>query len=244
LLKTNFDKKMSQNFKSMYLGKIVRWGKSSSSHGIPNIFSTKNRAVRMMWVTFFIGSFSYCVYTIITSIVEYSQYKTTVSISKVQQVPQIFPAITLCNINSFSEKNDSLLNFLTTAVHRPECLEYMKTDRKCNQAKNQSEKHCADNKSKLKSCFVGMPFSISTVKGLIANYVTDDIIEKKNLGIEFNDLVFDCNFNRGRCNKNNFTRFWSHEYGNCFTFNADGGLTAVQKGFKTGLQLNVNISKF
>jgi Amiloride-sensitive sodium channel len=230
---------MSKNLKT----KFVRWAKSSSSHGIPHIFSTKNRAVRTMWVMFFLASFSYCVYTIITSIVEYSQYKTAVSIKKIQQVPQIFPAVTLCNINSFSENNDSFIDFLTTAVQRHECLGYFRTERQCNQFQNQSDEYCAENKQQLELCFQGSSFRIDQVKSFIANYITDDIIEKKDLGIKFDDLVFDCNFNSGYCDEENFTRFWSNEYGNCFTFNCGGELKkAVQKGYKTGLQMRINIS--
>ena len=238
---------MGQNLENIYLPKIVQWAKSSSSHGIPNIVSTKNRAVRYMWLIFFLSSFAYCVYTIITSIDEYSQYKTTLSLKKVQEVPQIFPAVTLCNINSFSENDDSFIDFLTTAVKKPQCLEYFRNSKKCKETKSEKSDFCIENEKLLKPCFNATDFYIYQIKSFIANNITDDIIEKKDLGITFDDLVLSCEFNGGHCDENNFTRFWSNEYGNCFTFNSNGNeqtlQKAVQKGYKTGLKLQIRLSK-
>ena len=238
---------MSQNLENKYLTKVVQWGKSSTSHGIPKIFSTKNRAIRFMWMIFFLGSSAYCVYTILTSIVEYSQYKTTLSLKKIQEVPQIFPAVTLCNINPFSENGDAFIDFLTTAVRKPECLEYFRNSKKCKESESENSDFCIENEELLKPCFNATPFYIYQIKSFIANNITDDIIEKKDLGITFDDLVISCNFNGASCDTQDFTRFWSNEYGNCFTFNSNGNeqtlLKAVQKGFKTGLQLRIRLSK-
>ena len=80
-----------------------QWILQSTSHGIPNVFRTKNSILKTIWLLVFLGSCGYCFYTIIKSIVEYTQFETNSQTFYARESEMNFPAVTICNLNPFSQ---------------------------------------------------------------------------------------------------------------------------------------------
>lgn len=59
----------------------------STSHGLPRIIKSITKrewTLAVLWSVLFIGSFSYCVFTIINCFISYYSYGVTVKMTKVQ----------------------------------------------------------------------------------------------------------------------------------------------------------------
>jgi hypothetical protein len=67
-------------------------------------------------------------------------------------------------------------------------------------------------------------------------YLSDE--EKKKLGHDLKDILFECKFNLERCDSSNFTWSFDPWHGNCFTFNSDldssGNETTFKQSTMTG----------
>ncbi len=66
---------------------FVELSKSSSFHGYPNIFRTKRKTLKLMWIFCFIVSNGFCAYLILKSILEYLEYGVNTQIRVVNQIP-------------------------------------------------------------------------------------------------------------------------------------------------------------
>lgn len=56
-----------------------------------------------------------------------------------------------------------------------------------------------------------------------------------NLGWSFDSMIISCYFNGNKCNSSSFDRFYSFEYGNCYTFNKKTTTsTSLRTTSKTG----------
>ena len=76
----------------------------SSIHGLPNIISTKRTCNKIMWIIFVIGCSSFCIYSIINSIMSFLDYEVVTKIELIPENPTQFPTVTLCNLNAKNSK--------------------------------------------------------------------------------------------------------------------------------------------
>lgn len=186
-----------------------------------------------MWTIFFLGSLTYCTYTIVQNFVEYFQYQTSISITVNQELPADFPAITICNINPFNEKISS--SYINLKFKLFECNEDSGTLTDLTQCFNNSIPYAV------------VDTVVDKLKRIIAN---DDLTEQDRnaLGYDLDlDMFVSCEFNSIPCYPNlNFTSFWSSMYGNCYTFN-DGLKNQILKtsevGPNYGLRMELVVSK-
>lgn len=81
--------------------KVTTWSASSTVHGLPNVFRTSNKLMKIMWLLCFTASFSVCSYLIIANIIRYFEYRVKTSIGNIYEYPIKFPAVSICNINPF-----------------------------------------------------------------------------------------------------------------------------------------------
>ena len=102
----NKKNKNSKTLKQKFKNEIVEFLTEASVQGIPRIVKNaenKNWLISALWGLLFIISFSYCLSTIVDSFQDYFKYEVKTSILKLQQYPNEFPAITICNVNPFNE---------------------------------------------------------------------------------------------------------------------------------------------
>lgn len=84
---------------------LIHLVEESTIHGLPRIFKSEIRIVKLLWLICFLGSAGYCVYMTLGSIFNYLDYEVITSIESIRQVPSLLPEITLCNYNQYQNPN-------------------------------------------------------------------------------------------------------------------------------------------
>ena len=77
---------------------------NSTAHGIPNIFRTELKLLKIMWFICICFSSASCVLLCVKSILKYYEYEVVTKISKIVEYPTSFPAISICNINGLTSE--------------------------------------------------------------------------------------------------------------------------------------------
>jgi len=79
---------------------------ATTCHGIPNIIrAKKSYFLTLMWTLSLLICSGYLYYLTIMSIKEYLKYRVITSIEVINESPTLFPTVTICNLNGYSEKN-------------------------------------------------------------------------------------------------------------------------------------------
>lgn len=135
----------------------------------------------------------------------YFKYSTNTKYHTIVESPTEFPAVTVCNLNPFDLARNN-----ATGV----CFKKILEDQNMNQIIS------ADNDSNKKP--------LESVKDVLtilkASVLTDKYLPMNNpqdLSFSIETLLISCYFNGVECFPHNFTRIYTHEYGNCYTFNAN-----------------------
>lgn len=91
---------------------VLEWGSSSSAHGFPGIFSKNtNWFIKLVWLSLMLGSWSYCFYTIVTTMVKYYDYQADTKIQYINEIPARYPQIDICNLSPYKDTQDNLIPF-------------------------------------------------------------------------------------------------------------------------------------
>ena len=77
---------------------------SSTAHGIPKMFRTEFKLLRMMWFICFCFSTAACVLLCVKSILKYYEHGVVTKISQVVEYHTSFPAISICNMNGLTSE--------------------------------------------------------------------------------------------------------------------------------------------
>ena len=205
----------------------------STIHGIGAFLRSDCWLVRLMWVFFGCACLGYCIFLVTNSLINYFAYAVTVVITRVQELPATFPAVTICNVNPFYE--DTAYPYIRNKTSEVECF-------------------LATDGNQFQQC----------LNASITNYAFDSFVEKmkriiandKNLTAEDHltygfdlkkDMLVSCSFNGIPCTANDFTKYWSNSYGNCYTFNYGNETKNLLKtsaiGDQYGLKLELAASK-
>ncbi|KAG5836448.1 hypothetical protein ANANG_G00254850 [Anguilla anguilla] len=74
----------------------------STLHGFSHMFTYERICIkRCLWILFFLGSASFLVYVCVDRVQYYFEYPHVTKLDEVAAPLMIFPAITVCNLNSF-----------------------------------------------------------------------------------------------------------------------------------------------
>lgn len=73
----------------------------STSHGIPRVLKSKPISMKILWALCFLASTGYCISLVINTINDFLSYDHITSVDIYFEMPALFPAITICNLNSF-----------------------------------------------------------------------------------------------------------------------------------------------
>ena len=200
------NKSLDRNNASKLLAKTAEEKlKDSTIHGCGMFFRSENSGIRIMWICFGLAALGYLVYLMTTSIIEYNKYEVRVEISKQFELPAIFPAITICNVNPLNE--EYAYNYTLSKDSQAACF-------KLKNGTTFSE--C------IGSTDAGTSFDnfIKKMKRIIANDKTLTDYDYYWYGFQLEgDMMISCKFNGITSYANNFTKFWDNNFGNCYTFN-------------------------
>ena len=197
--------------------KFMKYVSSTTTHGVRRIFIGKSKIRRVVWALLFLSVFCGCCYTTLERILYYASAPTATTVSTVHVHSIQFPAVTLCNTNSF-RKSYLDENNLTGLVQSAFQLEITNSS---NYYQNQcSEYKMTRNRS----------FRQVAMEG----------------GQKLEEFVIDCSFVGLPCNiKKEFVPTLTH-LGVCYTFNTGKNFSLRQvkgSGYRHDLELVLNIEQ-
>lgn len=105
--------------KELVLNKTKELMLSSTSHGLPNIFRTERKSLKIMWLFVFSLSSAFCMFTVIQAIKNYLDFEVVTKIEVIHESPTEFPTITF--INSKNRQQDILKNLKFCYYNFKEC---------------------------------------------------------------------------------------------------------------------------
>ncbi|CAF2135194.1 unnamed protein product [Rotaria magnacalcarata] len=182
---------------------IKKWFLNSPTHGIRRISIATSIFERVFWsLTFVVFTTLMCIF-IYTVIVKYIAQPTKINLSVRQhRDTKNFPAITFCNLNPLrSEK------FIDDDLHE------QRTPPNSNQFYTDE-----DYKNRF----------IQYMGRLVAKNLENKQSTTIPSGYKLDDLLVQCTFNGRTCHRN-LTSFFHPNYGNCYTFNNDYHVEAIQR---------------
>ena len=182
---------------------VEEWCKSSTSHGLPNIFRNESYLLKMIWIVCFLASTGYCFYSLYISMVQYFEYQVTSQISQVFESPTEFPTVTICNQNLFVTQAG--LNFSRDTLIRNGIFDPL------NLPFPTGSRYSTPLDSSANYYFIK---SLVSANALIQNETT-----KRTFGWSAIDFMPLCIGSGGPCNYSQFKWFYEPFFGNCFQYN-------------------------
>ena len=82
------------------IGMII-WGSATTTHAIPNIITSKNNIMRVIWILCFLVSLGYCLFQLVSCILSYMNYGVISNYVYIYETPTLFPAVDICNVNPY-----------------------------------------------------------------------------------------------------------------------------------------------
>lgn len=165
-------------------------------HGVLQISSSGDTFVITLWLILFFGSLISCVTCVLIINQEYLKHEVTTKIKVYNDVPALFPKITICNFNSFIHKNAT--NEFLREVNA-DILNYNKT---------------IDSKYNIEYIYPYYRMASLSEKA------------KRKFGYSFDEMILRCSFATQPCDADDFEWFFDYLYGNCFTFNSGTNLNS------------------
>jgi hypothetical protein len=201
----------------------------STIGGLAELGKRKSLVMRVFWIIVVLVCFSYAILTILNKINLYSNYEVVLVEYKYQEMPSMFPSVTVCNLKPFNEKYT--YNYLKEKFNfTGDLLKYALRDYSSSNA------FMFEYSFDLDTMANKIP-SIETMKRTILNNLNETQLQSIGFGLD-RDLLISCRYNGNYlCSEANgcFKKFWNNVYGNCYTF------SKVDDAFLTGLQFGLQM---
>jgi hypothetical protein len=192
-----------------------------SIHGVINIKENKSYFFKISWLVLMLGSFGFCCYLVINSIMSYLEYDVTTKIKIMTQIPIKFPIVKICDLNFYSTdyaKQQASAYFNSTGVKNPRNVSLMSKFL---------------NKSDM--------YSILNYAGVVLRTNTLDLdpTNQWKYTVQFNQLLFACTISDVTCSANDFVATYDTFYGFCNTFNPNYTIQVYKSGPFKGLDIEL-----
>ncbi|RNA31126.1 FMRFamide-activated amiloride-sensitive sodium channel isoform X1, partial [Brachionus plicatilis] len=222
-------KEEDHKFRGLMKKCVKEWLENSSSHGFSNMIRADSWMIKIVWLILVFIFMAYCIFTVISIIMTYFKYEVVVSYKIISDSPSPFPAITICNLNTFDVSND-----LSTGAY----LEKILTNNSLTPAIALSENDTAILK-------------VDQINRILRAYATSDknlsSDDLKKKGFTIDTILVSCFYNNEECFAENFHWFRDNDFGNCYTFNDlfDGNnqkiesLKTSKSGSDNGLKMEI-----
>lgn len=200
-----FESNLKQKLKELSLA----WILTSTSHGLPSIFRVDKIYLKIIWTILFLTSTSFCIASVWQSFDTFFSFPVSSSVKIHYESPVDFPAVTICNLNSFVKpRSVSLVNYTLASYNMTrEMIIYMQN----YQWKQIAQAIITDSNS---------------------NKILNESV-RKYFGFSLDEILISCNYAGLPCKKTDFWWFQDPTYGNCYTYNkgldANNNPTTLQK---------------
>jgi hypothetical protein len=202
---------------------------NETSQAIIRIFDTKYMSLKIFWIICLLGCVSLCGYLVAKSFLTYLSFPVYTTTTLVNEVPTVFPKITICNSN------------IPTTEYAFEIIKEINEELKPNLSIfNQTQMSQIAWKD-ASNIF----WSVFTEFHVRINSETFSDAYRKKLVHSFEDVLIDCSFNGQLCTSFDFIWKWDPVYGNCYVFNSGLNTSGSKVSYKesvlpgalSGLQL-------
>ena len=219
----------------------------ATMHGIAHATNSSNWVFRIVWIIVTAGFTSYLIVQLNLGVTTFLSYPVAINIQQIQADPNLFPAVTICNINPFNE--EYAFPYLKSKVAATRCFD------STPKLTGTQFQECFDNFTSYDVS--GMTTSeimntfLDQMKRIVANDNSLSNEARQNLGYWLDyDMLVSCYFNGEACSYNlgQFNIYWDNNYGNCFTFNPSTDAnttfrsTSTGEGDGNGLQIELVVS--
>ena len=188
--------KKPAHFDSLIYRKFLDWSLSSTIHGYPNIFKSKQTLYKILWVVFMLASIMGCVLLINGCVNDYLDYRVVTKLRVVKEDIADFPTVTVCNSNPFTTETASNI------------LNEIKMDNFSNDLWNANYFKTKGKKS---------PYFELLYRASQPEYGDS---KRKALGYSLKEILIYCSLNKIDCSDLDFEWYYSFMSGNCFRFNS------------------------
>ena len=193
-------------------------------HFILNVFYSPHFTLKFVYIFFILLGFGLSSYMTISLLLTYLEYNVNTLTRSVNEVPSIYPKITICNVNLYTTKYayDYLMSLNLTL----------------NQIENLITSGDLTN-----AIFVYSTNNRNVAARIQA--LSDE--EKQSFSHTLNQTLLSCMFNFQPCTANDFKWEWDRLYGNCFSFNSGLNATGetsvpLKESYQSGNTFGLTIS--
>ncbi|GIX77045.1 FMRFamide-activated amiloride-sensitive sodium channel [Caerostris extrusa] len=211
--------------------------KKSSIYALNQIGNSNTIRRKVFWAFILIGGLVGCCSQVYRYLSAYYGYPVVINIDSVNYFNQIFPGVTICNLNSVR------IQYLNCVIQRRD-YENCKSDKyigpdNLTAAVSWSSPYCFEEE--------GTTLSDEFVERIqfMSLYFSLDEISRFMYGHQSEQFIQSCSFNGEECSHEDFTPHPDNIYGNCFTFNkaneTKNPLKTSFVGPNSGLTLELNV---
>uniref|UniRef100_F6ULW5 Uncharacterized protein n=1 Tax=Ciona intestinalis TaxID=7719 RepID=F6ULW5_CIOIN len=207
---------------------IYEFAQRTTCHGLSQILQTKRKTIyRCLWFMMVSGLCGGATWQLTQAVQEYLSYKTSTDIQEMYTSELPFPAVTICNINSFSHLVKKFLNVLSDKLFSvwpsPE-FEMIAFNNFDNWWRREVELY----------------YEKLNERGIDKFYLSDEILLK---GWTLNETTLShCTFRQKPCSIQNFTQVVT-PMGLCYTFTSNESMYQNVPGSGHGLVVHLNIDQ-
>ena len=185
---TKMNLKLSQKFNPSLLEKLklraVEYTKNSTLHGLSGLANARSQIFRIAWSLFLCLAGSYCFVLILQFSNDYLQYPVTTKIRQVKEKRSTFPAVAFCNSNPWV--SEFATDFLAKSI---------------GEMTNTSKDTAEMSNLELVNKYLKDEFIKDHLSYVVNNL---DEVEKRRMGLEFDELIISCKFQNRVCNESDF----------------------------------------
>lgn len=192
------------------------WMLTSTSHGLPNIFRSTFRSVKIVWTIFFLVALGVCTAMIVENFTDYLSFDVITKFRTIESDRLEFPEVTICNLNP---------------MVTPKANAYIRDYFRLNH--NLSVNNFTDIQA-----YFGEN-SLTELNWLFYQTLDDsfDPNLRRQFGYSLEEMVITCRFDSIPCNFSEFTSSYDRVFGNCFQFNSFYDMNGQKKNINTLQQI-------
>ena len=200
-------------------------------------------------------------YTILLCFQAFNSYNVKLQVQRINDLPAIFPAITICNQNPYYERSKKVMKILSSKLNGVHCFINSSSGdqfQKCFKLANPGIDSLSDS----------FDFFIDRLNRILAGdtNLTSDQLSQMGYDL-YDDMLVSCQYNNGNCmgllNDLNSSKYRDNHRGNCYTFNIKKRLLQTSatgeyiftckfnfkrfnfnEGESSGLHLELTVSKY
>jgi hypothetical protein len=177
---------------------------NETSQAIIRIIDTEYLSLKLFWLICLLGCVSLCGYLVAQTFITYLSYPVYTTTTLTNEVPTVFPKITICNSN------------IPTTEYAFEMIKEINEELSLNTSifnQTQTSQLAWTDASDIF-------WSVLTAFQSRINSETFSDAQRRKLGHSFEDALIHCTFNGQPCSSKDFIWKWNPIYGNCYVFNS------------------------